>query len=293
MKHDYERYENNGIDGPSTFPKPFHLPPPEVEQQRNQNSDPTSVGRNSCLRLKEFFRGMMTGSELSQNAARRGDWQGEGQGGGGGGGGGLFLASLVGPFLMNALTCLLHTHLYPKAIFQASTYINLPSHRCRHPEVQRYLNDSVRVAAAAIGEGGCKGLVLEFYCERSGQALENFVFTFMNTNSSLAFDASGAGTAEADRARLESGFRDILLKIVLQPPLELPSSTTFRVLLLPHDRAEALNGSRTMGEAIRGGGWMREEDVMRERGVIRPLKGVKVESVGLVCQVYHERYNTD
>jgi len=93
-----------------------------------------------------------------------------------------------------------------------------------------------------------------------------------------------------DRSLMECGFRDVLMKLMLQQPLNLPDTASFRILVVSNpDNKAAVDGCRIIGEAIRGGGWLTwGKKGKTDKEKVRPVKGVKVEGCGFVCQCYSE-----
>ena len=76
---------------------------------------------------------------------------------------------------------------------------------------------------------------------------------------------------------------------MLQKPLKLSESASFRILVISNpDNKAAVDDCKVLGEAVRGGRWITWGRKKAGGEKITPLKGLKVEGCGLVCQCYSE-----
>lgn len=66
-------------------------------------------------------------------------------------------------------TILYSRQLYPSSIFSPTTFLGLQIHVCRHDKINKYIADTVRVAAEGIIGGGVDCVVLTFVDEEANR----------------------------------------------------------------------------------------------------------------------------
>lgn len=102
-----------------------------------------------------------------------------------------------------AHSILYYRSVYPKAIFCLKKKYNTPVYVSRHPEVNAYINESLKTAKLLFEENGLKRVTLIIVDERE-EPLEKYCFDIS--------DPTG-GETDPFFVKTEEKFRDFLLKI--------------------------------------------------------------------------------
>lgn len=153
-------------------------------------------------------------------------------------------------FVSEALEASIHQLLYsrevyPNTIFEPRSYLGVRIHFSRHPQVNKYIADTVALAAPALLSGGANALILSIVSlgtsasSISGDVIESFYFTVLPppppSRASSSSSSSSAAAASAERsllADLSVQFRNLVLQLsALSAPLASLPDTSFTLSL--------------------------------------------------------------
>ncbi|KAK1435557.1 hypothetical protein QVD17_01323 [Tagetes erecta] len=128
----------------------------------------------------------------------------------------LFLAE----FLQVAITSIVFLKgIYPIGAFERRRYMNLVVHRARHPQLHRYIHDSLNALVPYFEQGMIERVVVILF-NNDKVPVEKFVFK-INVNMSN-------DEMMEDDADLESSLRSFLIKLSQSEPLSKASSQDWR-----------------------------------------------------------------
>ena len=198
---------------------------------------------------------------------------------------------------------------YPQSIFESRSYLGVSTHTSRHPVLNKYISDTVKLAGPALASGTAGALMLLIIDEAKGNSnsngvLERFVFDFeqeLSSSKSRSSSCSTISSGQFEQLRsLENGFRNLIMKLLTLNECSyssLPHTATFKLCLQAHTNYSNVNigsESETLQRALQNGEWYQPDTnscvLTVERGVrMIPLKSVEVVGAGIRMMLNLER----
>ncbi|KAJ0765577.1 putative HORMA domain-containing protein [Helianthus annuus] len=127
---------------------------------------------------------------------------------------------LLAEFLQVAITSIIFIkQIYPTGAFERRRYMNLVVHRARHPQLHRYIHESLDAMVSYFEQGLIESVAVMFFDNRK-IPIEKFVFK-INVNRVQ-------GEMMEEDAHLESSMRSFLIKLSQSEPLLKGSAQDLR-----------------------------------------------------------------
>ncbi|KAF4981327.1 hypothetical protein FZEAL_2860 [Fusarium zealandicum] len=145
------------------------------------------------------------------------------------------------------LTLTIHTLLYHRALYPATTFLtaralNLPVHQSRHPGLCAWINDAVSAVAAQLRRGLVRRVALVVHAAKSFDVLERWVFdtdafpVWGDDEVDAGDDDEGLNWTDVNEA-LRGALRRFAHKAEMMPAL--PEGSTFTLAVELRDEAPA------------------------------------------------------